>query len=168
MQPIFTHRRSDLYSLIFKENSQISENQKFAEHTIPKETIFYKTGLSYAFVNLKPVVSGHVLVSPLRLVEKFKDLSDQETADLFITVQKVAKMLEEHYKLTSSNITLQDGEDAGQTVKHVHVHITPRRKDDFMGQPDKIYKELQGSEDHREARSLESMIAEAAIYKELM
>lgn len=34
----------------------------FAEMTIPKETIFYKTSFSFAFVNLKPLLPGRKLI----------------------------------------------------------------------------------------------------------
>lgn len=40
--------------------------------------MFLKTALSFAFVNLKPIVPGHVLVSPLRIVKRFKDLTPEE------------------------------------------------------------------------------------------
>lgn len=45
----------------------------------------------------------------------------------------------------SFNVALQDGEEAGQTVPHVHVHIIPRTSEDAsLG--DKIYSKLQGEE----------------------
>lgn len=50
---------------------------------ISKETIFYKTNLSFAFTNKKCVVPGHVLVAPLREVKYFSELTPEEVADLF-------------------------------------------------------------------------------------
>lgn len=44
----------------------------------------------------------------------------------------------------SFNIAIQDGEAAGQSVKHVHVHIIPRTEVDGKG--DRIYDELAGEE----------------------
>ncbi|KAK6034284.1 histidine triad domain protein [Cooperia oncophora] len=66
----------------------------FAEFPIAAETIFYRSALSFAFVNLKPVLDGHVLVSPKRVCYHLTDLTDAETADLFVVSKKVQRMLE--------------------------------------------------------------------------
>ncbi|KAI1733160.1 carbon-nitrogen hydrolase domain-containing protein [Ditylenchus destructor] len=164
MQPVFTHRRSDLYSVLSPESVPASQDMEFDSHKISKETIFYQTSLSYAFVNLKPIVPGHVLCTSIRKAERLADLTDQETADMFILAKKVQRMLESHFKTVSFNVDVQDGPDSGQTVAHVHIHIVPRHKNDKLN----INAELQGHEDRRVARSLDEMAAEAAIYRNLM
>jgi bis(5'-adenosyl)-triphosphatase len=82
-----------------------------------------------------------VLVSPRRVVPRFNDLSAAEVQDLFLTVQKVSRMVERVFEASSLNIAIQDGVDAGQSVPHVHAHIIPRRKDDLeeKGGTDAIY-----------------------------
>jgi bis(5'-adenosyl)-triphosphatase len=106
------------------------------------------TRLSIAIVNLKPLLPGHVLVSPRRVVARFNDLSAAEVQDLFLTVQRVSRMVERVYDASSLNIAIQDGVDAGQSVPHVHAHIIPRKKDDLeeKGGTDAIY-EMMESED---------------------
>ncbi|KAL2138329.1 hypothetical protein VTI28DRAFT_6977 [Corynascus sepedonium] len=114
--------------------------------------VFLTTAHSFALVNLKPLLPGHVLVCPLVPHRRLTDLSPVEVTDLFTAVQRVQRMLARHYflpfaprssssssSLTSSqsppmgeehggsfNIALQDGPEAGQTVAHVHVHVIPR------------------------------------------
>ncbi|EPE28213.1 HIT-like protein [Glarea lozoyensis ATCC 20868] len=107
--------------------------------------VFYETALSFAFVNIKPLLPGHVLVSPHRVVPRLSDLTPTETADLFITVQRVGRLLERVYSASALNIPLQDGFDAGQSVPHVHVHILPRKPSDLdhEGGPDAIYDRLE-------------------------
>ena len=83
-----------------------------------------------------------MLVSCLREVKKFTDLTADEVSDLFNTVQKVQKVIEKEHNANSSTICIQDGIDAGQSIQHVHVHILPRKADDFGGKVDKIYEEL--------------------------
>ncbi|KAF7168947.1 hypothetical protein CNMCM5623_001841 [Aspergillus felis] len=56
--------------------------------------VFHLTPLSFALVNLKPILPGHVLVSPRRRVPRVADLTAAETTDLFLTVQRVGKMVE--------------------------------------------------------------------------
>ena len=54
---------------------------KFGKFDIQTSEIFTETSLSFAFVNLKPVVPGHLLVSPKRVVPRFCDLNQEEVAD---------------------------------------------------------------------------------------
>ncbi|KFW70952.1 Bis(5'-adenosyl)-triphosphatase, partial [Pygoscelis adeliae] len=82
-----------------------------------------------------------VLVCPLRPVERFRDLSPEEVADLFRMAQRVGNVVEKHFCGTSLTISIQDGPEAGQTVKHVHVHVLPRRAGDFSRFFD-VYKEV--------------------------
>ncbi|XP_067361435.1 bis(5'-adenosyl)-triphosphatase isoform X2 [Channa argus] len=90
---------------------------RFGQHLIKASAVFLQTELSFALVNRKPVVPGHVLVCPLRSVERFRDLQPDELADLFSTTQKVANLVEKHFNATSLTIAIQDGPEAGQTVK---------------------------------------------------
>lgn len=106
------------------------------------------TSHSFALVNLKPLLPGHVLVSPLRRVPRLSDLNADEVSDLFLTVQRVGRMIERVFKSTALNVAIQDGEAAGQTVPHVHAHIIPRRNGDLdqRGGNDAIYDMLEGEE----------------------
>ena len=99
-------------------------------------------------VNLKPLLPGHVLVSPRRVTSRFADLTQIEVTDLYLTVQKVGRMIERVYGATSLNIAMQDGIDAGQSVPHVHTHIIPRKAQDLedKGGSDAIYGMLEGEE----------------------
>ncbi|KAF2403250.1 HIT-like protein [Trichodelitschia bisporula] len=110
--------------------------------------VFHTTPLSFALVNLKPILPGHVLVSPLRPVPRLRDLSPAEVADLFTTVQRVGRMLERVYGAAALNVAVQDGVAAGQTVPHVHAHIIPRSQDDLadQGGGDVLYDLLDGEE----------------------
>jgi bis(5'-adenosyl)-triphosphatase len=111
-------------------------------------SVFHLTPLSFAIVNLKPILPGHVLVSPLRVVPRFADLTPDEVSDLFLTAQKVSKTVSRLYNATAMNIAIQDGVDAGQSVPHVHAHIIPRKKADMddRGGSDKIYDVMEGPE----------------------
>ncbi|OXB66215.1 hypothetical protein ASZ78_000640 [Callipepla squamata] len=63
------------------------------------------------------ILPSDVLVCPLRPVERFRDLCPEEVADLFRTAQRVGSAVEKHFCATSLTITIQDGPEAGQTVK---------------------------------------------------
>ncbi|KAJ5753487.1 uncharacterized protein N7511_007640 [Penicillium nucicola] len=110
--------------------------------------VFFQTPLTFALVNLKPILPGHVLVSPRRVVPRVADLTPAETSDLFLTVRRVGRMVERVYGASSLNIAVQDGVHAGQSVPHVHAHIIPRRAADLdhRGGTDAVYDMLDGEE----------------------
>ncbi|KAI1264231.1 HIT-like domain-containing protein [Xylariaceae sp. FL1019] len=104
--------------------------------------VFLTTPHSFAVVNLKPLLPGHVLVCPKTPHKRLTDLTPPELTDLFSAVQRVQRMLAQHYFTPSLpdskqatppstdsgsfNIAIQDGIEAGQTVPHLHVHVIPR------------------------------------------
>ena len=110
--------------------------------------MFFQTPLSFALVNLKPILPGHVLVCPRRVVPRVSNLTADETSDLFLTVRRVGRMVERVYGGSSLNIAIQDGVNAGQSVPHVHAHIIPRKAADLdhHGGTDAIYDMLDGEE----------------------
>lgn len=79
---------------------------------------------------------------------RFNDLSPAEVQDLFLTVQRVSRMVERVFAATSLNIAIQDGVDAGQSVPHVHAHIIPRQRDDLKarGGTDAIYDMMESDD----------------------
>ncbi|KZT51041.1 HIT-like protein [Calocera cornea HHB12733] len=109
--------------------------------------VFLHTRLSYGLVNLKPIVPGHVLVVPRRVVPRLADLTPQEITDVFETVRRVGQVVEKAYKGSALTIACQDGPAAGQSVPHVHVHVIPRRWEDFGGRNDDVYPALEAHEE---------------------
>ena len=87
-------------------------------------------------------------MSPRRITPRLSDLTHTEVTDLFLTVQRVGRMIERVYDGTSLNVAMQDGADAGQSVPHVHTHIIPRKRADLndKGGSDIIYDMLEGEE----------------------
>ena len=113
--------------------------QHFAAFNVDSQ-VFLRTTLSCALVNLKPIIPGHVLVIPRRVVSRFADLSTAEVSDLYTTVQRVARVLNTrcYSHATASTISMQDGPAAGQSVSHVHVHVLPRGEKD-LAKNDDVY-----------------------------
>ncbi|XP_031112691.1 bifunctional bis(5'-adenosyl)-triphosphatase/adenylylsulfatase FHIT [Ipomoea triloba] len=153
-----------------------AEHYQFGPYEINPKEVFYSSKLSYALVNLRPLVPGHVLVCPRREVKRFIDLTADETSDLWCVAQKIGCQLESYHNASSLTFAIQDGPQAGQTVPHVHVHIIPRKSGDFE-KNDEIYdaldekeKELKQSLDldkERKDRSMEEMAQEADEYRKL-
>src|SRR4051812_48540509 len=68
---------------------------------------FYRTSRTFAFVNLKPVVNGHVLVAPLRQVQRVSDLLPDELSSLALSVQIVGRVIERAYGAQALSIICQ-------------------------------------------------------------
>ena len=82
-----------------------------------------------------------MLVSPVRPVQRFAELTRDEVSDLFLCVHRIAPVLQQLHSCPSLSIALQDGKEAGQTVQHVHVHMLPRKEGDFPRNDD-IYEKV--------------------------
>ncbi|KZP28979.1 HIT-like protein [Athelia psychrophila] len=106
---------------------------------------FFRTSLSYAIVNLKPLVPGHVLVIPTRPVTRLADLNPSELSSLMTSVQQVGKVIEKVYEADGLTIACQE---TGQSVPHVHFHLMPRKLagDRFSGRNDDVYPALEQAE----------------------
>ena len=129
----------------------------FGQFTVPDDHVVLKTNLSYVFVNIRPFLPYHLLVSPIRKVPNLLDLNDEEYVDLFLTVKKVIRGLKPFGE--AFTVSVQDGKAAGQTVDHVHVHFLPRKMGDLENNND-IYREI-SLDNQRENRSYETMKEEA-------
>lgn len=167
--PVQQHHRHDLYgklSLHTRVPIDSQEKYEFGHVKILNSFVFYRTALSYAFVNIKPVVPGHVLVSSIRPAPRFSDLTPAEVSDLFRVTQVISKVIEGHFGATSTTISVQDGPEAGQTVEHVHVHILPRKVGDFS-ENDDIYMALEKHDQNlEEERRLGKLRSEADMTRE--
>ncbi|XP_024967694.1 bifunctional bis(5'-adenosyl)-triphosphatase/adenylylsulfatase FHIT-like [Cynara cardunculus var. scolymus] len=150
----------------------------FGPHKIDVEDVFYTTDLIFVFVNLRPVLPGHVLVCPKREVKRFADLTIEETIDLWVTAKRISNLLENYHNASSLTFTIQDGPQAGQSVPHVHVHIVPRKVGDFENNDD-IYEAIDETEKElaektldldkkRKDRSVEERVHEATQYRKLL
>jgi predicted amidohydrolase/diadenosine tetraphosphate (Ap4A) HIT family hydrolase len=149
--PIWTDRRSDIYGeVITPASNDVTHSidslpsYTFGSVSVQSYQVFYKSANTFAFVNHRPVLPGHVLVAPLRSsATRLSDLTRNELLDFFTAVQKVQSVIESAHEAKSATIAIQDGEEAGRSIEHLHAHILPRKSTDFGGNVNQIYNELQ-------------------------
>ncbi|MFT5697649.1 MAG: diadenosine tetraphosphate (Ap4A) HIT family hydrolase [Desulforhopalus sp.] len=84
-----------------------------------------------AIKDQNPVTKDHLLILPLRHVEDYFLLTNEEKfhADTLIHICKKA-ITERDPSVTGFNIGINCGESAGQTIFHCHIHLIPRRDGD--------------------------------------
>ncbi len=87
----------------------------------------------WAFMDLRPVRRGHVLVVPARHAVMLAELDGATRARMWQVGQRVAGA---HRTTTipcrGHNFLLNDGRAANQTVPHAHLHVIPRTGGDFL------------------------------------
>lgn len=120
--PVMQHRRPDVYGVdSFNPRIPSPDDAEvpfcFGQVTVKTKFVFLETIHSRAFVNKKCVVPGHVLVAPKQPVERLMNLTESEVADMFRLVQKAEIVMEAMHGSSSSTIAVQDGENAGQSIK---------------------------------------------------
>jgi histidine triad (HIT) family protein len=94
----------------------------------------YRDERVMAFMDIRPVNVGHLLVIPLRHAVGLADLDPADGARLFEVGQRMAAALRRSgLPCEGVNLLLADGETAGQEVFHAHLHVIPRLQGDGFG-----------------------------------
>ena len=89
---------------------KIAENEKF-----------------YAFLDIFPLVRGHVLVVPKMEIDKFFDLPDNYLAELLLFSKPIAKAIEKSFPCNRCGISV-----IGLEVPHAHLHLLPINSSDDL------------------------------------
>ncbi len=92
----------------------------------------YEDDLVVAYLDINPFSTGHALVIPKAHFEGLLDTDDATLAAIIARVKKVAAHIKETLPCDGFNIMQNNGEAAGQTVRHVHFHIIPRQKGEAL------------------------------------
>ncbi|MGE0739770.1 MAG: HIT family protein [Hyphomonadaceae bacterium] len=80
-----------------------------------------------AFMDIFPQARGHLLVIPKNVrARNFLELPSDRVGPLMERVHKLAIATEKALKPDGVTVTQFNGEDAGQTIFHLHFHIIPR------------------------------------------
>lgn len=94
---------------------------KIINREIPAEIIAEDENY-IAFLDIMPLVKGHVLVVPKKEVDYIFALEDDLLAGLLVFAKKIAKAIDKSIKCTRVGIAV-----IGLEVPHVHVHLVPLR-----------------------------------------
>jgi diadenosine tetraphosphate (Ap4A) HIT family hydrolase len=92
--------------------------------------IHLENEVGIAIVDAFPVSEGHILVVPKKHVASLYDLSPSEQAALWQLAGEVRAYISERLHPDGFNVGINDGQAAGQTVMHAHIHVIPRRMGD--------------------------------------
>ncbi len=105
---------------------------KIANGEIPAATLYEDEDFR-VILDLGPASKGHALILPKFHAANIYELSDEMAAKVMVLAKKMAAAMTEALKCDGFNIVQNNGECAGQTVFHFHMHLIPRYKGDNVG-----------------------------------
>ncbi len=102
---------------------------KIANGEIPSRTVFEDYSLK-VILDLSPATKGHALIIPKDHFDDIYEIPEEYLAHIAGVSKKIALLMKEKLGTDGLNIVQNNGETAGQTVRHYHMHCIPRYKDD--------------------------------------
>ena len=84
-------------------------------------------------LDLGPASRGHALILPKAHYANIYEIPEELAAQAIVLAKKMAGIMTEALNCDGFNIVQNNGEAAGQTVFHFHMHLIPRYKDDKAG-----------------------------------
>ena len=83
-----------------------------------------------AFLDVRPLFHGHVLLVPRAHVKTLPDLPAPEVGPLFATAQRLCRAVEAALAAEGTFVAMNNR--VSQSVPHLHVHVVPRRRKDGL------------------------------------
>ena len=103
---------------------------KIIKGELPSKTI-YEDDLIKIIMNINPTTNGHLLVLPKKHFVNIMDIDEEIITHSFLIIRdKIYPMLKE--KLHCEGLTISENNELGQEIRHFHIHLTPRYKDDLL------------------------------------
>ena len=102
---------------------------KIINGDIPSKTI-YEDDLVKVFLDINPSTNGDMLVVPKKHIENIYDIDDKLLLHIHKVIKDLYELLKE--KLSCEGLTIVQNNGHGQEIKHYHVHVTPRYKNDMI------------------------------------
>jgi histidine triad (HIT) family protein len=85
-----------------------------------------------AILDIRPFTRGHTLVIPKRHTTDLTDTPPETLAEMMTIGQRIARAARATELADATNIGINDGRAAFQTVSHIHLHVLPRRDGDKL------------------------------------
>lgn len=102
---------------------------KIANGEIPSKTI-YEDEEFRVILDLGPAAKGHALILPKEHYADLFQLPEETAKKAILLAKKLGSQMVDKLHADGFNLVQNNGEAAGQTVFHFHMHLIPRYKDD--------------------------------------
>ncbi|MBQ7782041.1 MAG: HIT family protein [Lachnospiraceae bacterium] len=102
---------------------------KIANGEIPSKTLHEDENFR-VILDLSPATRGHALILPKEHYDNLYELPEDTAARVMKLAKKMAVVMTEKLQADGFNLVQNNGETAGQTVMHFHMHLIPRYEED--------------------------------------
>lgn len=101
---------------------------KIINNELPSSTV-YEDNLIKIIMNINPNTNGHLLILPKKHYVNILDIDEEIiTHSLKVVREKIYPLLKE--KLACEGLTIAENNELGQEIRHFHIHLIPRYKND--------------------------------------
>lgn len=107
---------------------------KIVAGDIPSATVYEDDDFK-AIMDIAPAAKGHVIILTKKHFANLYELDEEISSKVIILARKIAIAIKEEFKCDGINLLQNNGEAAGQTVFHFHMHVIPRYNDDHVNVP---------------------------------
>lgn len=108
-------------------------------------SILYEDDEFIAFMDAYPLTTGHCLVIPKKHLVRLESLNAKSRAKLFNIGHKIIEAQKKaRFGIQGTNLLINDGKAANQTVPHLHLHLIPRENGDLLKSLPKLFLHLTG------------------------
>ena len=123
---------------------------KIANGIIPSPAIYEDEDFN-VIMDINPASYGHCVILPKTHAANLYELPEDAASEVMKLAKKMASLMTDKLGCDGFNLVQNNGEVAGQTVFHLHVHVIPRYEDDNIKikwtqhediDIDSVYKEL--------------------------
>lgn len=104
---------------------------KIAAGQIPSTTV-YETEALRVIADISPANLGHLLILPKTHAADFTELEEETALQVMSAARLVVRAMKKGIAPDGINVVQNNGEAAGQTVRHYHMHIIPRYTGDTV------------------------------------
>lgn len=105
---------------------------KIAAGEIPSATI-YEDDDFRVILDLGPAARGHALILPKEHYANITEIPDELLGKAMVLAKKIVTYMMKALPCDGYNVVQNNGEAAGQTVFHFHIHLIPRYRNDSVG-----------------------------------
>ena len=105
---------------------------KIANGEIPSTTLYEDEDFR-VILDLGPATRGHALLLPKNHFANLFELDDETAQKAILVAKKMAGKMKDALVADGFNLVQNNGEAAGQTVFHFHMHLIPRYENDNAG-----------------------------------
>lgn len=118
------------YVVLFPQNKNMNLTSFDPKDPEIKERVVQINPLAFFFLSYMPIVPGHLLICPLRVVASSEELTNKEWQAILELKHQACLALKKAFYTTSFNFAWNQGEHAGQSIPHFHLHVLPRKPGD--------------------------------------